>query len=354
MEKIVLDRLKMFTDAAAPAGFEHEARELMEKYLKNDVDEMTRDNLGSVITKTVGDEDGPKIMLTSHLDEIGFLVTQVDENGFLRFVNLGGWNPATLIMQQVEVVTSRGERVHGIVGSSSKARGKTPEIKDLYIDLGQTSKEQVEATGIKVGDFVVPYCEFRQMGCSDTILAKAWDNRIGVYVVSEVMKRLNDIKHKNIVYGVGAVQEETGCKGSKTASFKINPDIGIAVDVEFATDFPGGSEKAFSAKIGKGPAITLMDQGTICQPALRDFVIEVAEKAKIDIQINGFAGGGTDASAMHVSRDGAPSITIGVPMRYMHSNTGMLSYSDIEATIKLIVKVVKKLNREKVNEITFF
>jgi len=292
-------------------------------------------------------------MLTGHLDEVGFLITQVDSDGFLRFVSLGGWNPATLIMQQVEVVTSNGERIHGIIGSSSKARGKTPQIKDLYIDLGQTSKEQVESTGIKIGDFAVPYCEFRQMGCGDTILAKAWDNRIGIYVVSEVMRRLDSIKHKNVVYGVGAVQEESGCKGSATSSFKINPDIGIAVDVEFATDYPGGSEPAFNAKIGGGPAITFMDQGTICQPKLRDFVIEIAEKSKIDIQINGYAGGGTDAKSMHTSRDGAPSITIGIPMRYMHSNTGMLSYSDIEATIKLVLNVVKKLDEEKVNEITF-
>ena len=202
------------------------------------------DNLGSLIAKKTGDETGPKIIVTGHLDEIGFMVTQIDKKGFLKFQTVGGWWGQVMLAQRVTIVTRKGE-VTGVIGSkpphilSPEARKKPVEIKDMFIDIGASSKEEAEEWGYRPGDMVVPYFEFTVMNNEKMLLAKAWDNRIGCAIAINVLKAIKRIQHPNVVYGIGAVQEEVGLRGSKTSTFKVEPDIGFAVDVGIAGDTPG-------------------------------------------------------------------------------------------------------------------
>jgi len=359
MDKQTIKTLKMFTDVAAPSGFEKNAHVVMKDYVKDYADEMTADNLGSFISIKKGNEEGPRIMIAGHLDEIGFMITKIDKNGYLSFQTLGGWWSQVMLAQRVRVVASTGREYTGVIGakpphSLTPAERKSPaDIKNMFIDLGLKDKEAVEKLGIKVGDFAVPYCEFAQMADEKYLYAKAWDNRVGCYIAAEVVRRLKDQKHDNVVYGVGTVQEEVGLRGAKTSSFKVQPDIGFALDVGLAADMPGTSSDTFKCKLGEGPLITLFDSSMIGHRDLREFVVSVAEECEIPFQYAGLRGGGTDAGAMHINMSGAPSLSIGLATRYIHSNGGIIHYDDIENSVKLLVEVVKRLDKETVEKITF-
>ena len=239
-----LTMLKELTDAKGIPGNEREPREVMKKYITPYADEVIIDNLGSLIAKKSGDESGPKIVVTGHLDEVGFMITQIDKNGFLKFQTVGGWWNQVMLAQRVTIVTRKGDMT-GVIGSkpphilSPEARKKPVEMKDMFIDIGASSKEEAEEWGVRPGDMVVPYFEFTVMNNEKMLLAKAWDNRIGCAIAINVLKELKGIGHPNVVYGIGAVQEEVGLRGSKTSTFKVQPDIGFAVDVGIAGDTPG-------------------------------------------------------------------------------------------------------------------
>ncbi len=352
-----LELLKKYVDAAAPSGYEKEARIVMKEHLSQKDIPCEQDNLGSLIAK-IGDH-GPKIMLAGHLDEIGFMVTKIDDNGYISFTPLGGWWGQVMLAQQMDVVTRDGKRHRAIIGAkpphmlSVEERAKPVAIDKMFLDLGVSSKEEVEALNISIGDYVVPYCEFQTMGNEKYMLAKAWDNRVGCYIASEVILRLKDEALENQVYAVGTVQEEVGLRGAKTAAHMINPDIGISLDVGLAADMPGLESEVFKGKLGDGPLITLFDSSMIGHRDLRDFIVDVAKENDIKFQFAGLKAGGTDAGEMHKAHNGAPSIAIGLATRYIHSNVGIIHYDDIENAIVLLTKVVKKLNEDTVKEITF-
>ncbi|MFE5278684.1 M42 family metallopeptidase, partial [Bacillus cereus] len=318
----------------------------------------TTDGLGSLIAKKVGKEGGPKIVVAGHLDEVGFMVTQIDDKGFLRFQTVGGWWSQVMLAQRVTVVTNKGG-VTGVIGSkpphilSPEARKKPVEIKDMFIDIGASSREEAQEWGVKPGDMVVPYFEFTVMNNEKMLLAKAWDNRIGCAIAIDVLKQLKGENHENIVYGVGNVQEEVGLRGAKTASYKIKPDIGFAVDVGIAGDTPGISEKEAMSKMGKGPQILLYDASMVSHKGLRDFVTGVADELNIPYQFDLVAGGGTDAGSIHLSHEGVPSLAISVATRYIHSHAAMLHRDDYDNAVKLIAEVIKRLDAETVNKITY-
>lgn len=351
--------LKELTDAKGIPGNEREARAVMEKYIKPFADEVEQDGLGSLIAKKVGDENGPKIMLAGHLDEVGFMVTKIDKKGFISFQTVGGWWSQVMLAQRVTIVTRKGDTVTGVIGSkpphilSPEARNKPVDIKDMFIDIGATSKEEATEWGVLPGDMVVPYFEFTVMNNEKHLLAKAWDNRIGIAIAIDVLKQLKDESHANIVYSVGAVQEEVGLRGAKTAATKIQPDIGFAVDVGVAGDTPGITEKEATGNMGDGPQILLFDASMVSHKGLRDLVVDTAEEKGIPYQFGSIPAGGTDAGAIHISNNGVPSLAICIPTRYIHSHAGILHRDDYENTVKLIVEVIKKLDRETVNKITF-
>jgi len=354
-----LTMLKDLTDARAIAGNEKESRDVMTKYITPYADNVESDNLGAVIAEKVGDPNGPKIMVAGHLDEVGFMVTQIDDKGFLKFQTVGGWWSQVMLAQRVQVVTRSGETIVGVIGSKpphilpAAARKQPYEIKDMFIDIGASSKEEAKSWGVTPGDMVTPYFEFTVMKNEKHLLAKAWDNRIGCAIAIEVLKGLKDAKHPNIVYGCGVVQEEVGLRGSKTAAHKINPDIGFAVDVGIAGDTPGISSKESNSKMGAGPQIIIYDGSMVAHKGLRDFVVDTAEENDIPYQFEAIPGGGTDAGSIHVTANGVPALSIGIATRYIHSHAGILQRDDFENTVKLVIEVIKKLDRETVNKIIF-
>ncbi|WP_121611480.1 M42 family metallopeptidase [Mesobacillus foraminis] len=351
-----LTMLKDLTDARGIPGNEREVREVMTKYIAPYSDELTTDGLGSLIAKQ--GENGPKIMVAGHLDEVGFMVTNIDEKGFLRFQTVGGWWSQVMLAQRVTVVSRKGD-VTGVIGSkpphilSPEARKKPVEIKDMFIDIGAVSKEEAEEWGVRPGDMVVPYFEFTVMNNEKMLLAKAWDNRIGCAIAIDVMRQLKNEKHENIVYGVGTIQEEVGLRGARTSAQLIQPDIAFGVDVGIAGDTPGVSNKEAMGKMGDGPQIILYDASMVSHKGLREFVTDVADELKIPYQFDALPGGGTDSGAIHTSNRGVPSLSITIATRYIHSHAAMLHRDDYENAVKLIVEVIKRLDRETVDRITY-
>ena len=354
-----LSMLKELTDVNGIAGNEGEPRKVMKKLIEPYADQITYDGIGSLIAEKTGEPNGPRIMIAGHLDEVGFMVTRIDDKGFLFFQTIGGWWSQVMLSQRVTVTTSKGEQITGLIGSSPphiltpEARKKPADIKHMFIDIGATSREEVLEWGIRPGDMVTPYFEFTVLKNEKMLMAKAWDNRIGCAVAIEVLKRLKGETHPNTVFGVGTVQEEVGLRGAKTAANYVQPDIAIAVDVGVAIDTPGLSEKDGLTKVGNGPGLVLYDASLVTHKGLRDFIINVAEEMNIPYQFDHIPGGGTDAGSFHVSGTGIPSIAITIPTRYIHSNAGVLNRDDYENTVNLIVELVKRLNKEMVEKITF-
>lgn len=358
MDETVL-MLKELTDANGVPGNERQSREVMKKYIEPYADSIETDGLGSLIAKKEGLADGPKIMVAGHLDEVGFMISQIDDKGFLKFQPLGGWWSQVMLAQRVTITTRSGKEVTGVIGSkpphilSPEARKKPVEIKDMFIDIGASSSGEVKEWGVAPGDMVTPYFEFTVMNNEKMLLAKAWDNRIGCAIAIDVLKGLKGQEHPNIVYGVGTVQEEVGLRGAKTATAKIQPDIGFAVDVGIAGDTPGITAQESTSKMGAGPQILLFDASMVSHRGLRELVVDTAEEAGIPYQFETISGGGTDAGSIHLTANGVPALSIGVATRYIHSHAGILHRDDYENAVKLIVEVIKKLDKDTVARITF-
>jgi len=351
-----LTMLKDLTDARGIPGDEKEVRDVMESYIQPFADEVYTDNLGSLIAKKAGDKNGPKIMVAGHLDEVGFMVTRIDDKGFVYFQTVGGWWSQVMLAQRVTIMSAKGD-VTGVIGSkpphilSAEARKKPVDIKDMFIDIGAASKEEAAEFGVRPGDSVVPYFEFTQLKNEKMLLAKAWDNRIGCAIAIDVLKQLKGQDHPNIVYGVGTIQEEVGLRGAKTSTNMIEPDIGFGVDVGIAGDTPGISDKEADSKLGDGPQIILYDASMVSHKGVRDLIVDTAEEHQIPFQYATMAGGGTDSGSIHLTANGVPALSITVATRYIHSHAAILHRDDFENAVKLIVEAIKKLDNDKVKEI---
>jgi putative aminopeptidase FrvX len=355
----MLKMLKELTDANGIPGNEREPREVMKRYITPFSDDVQTDHLGSLIAKKQGTtEDGPKIMVAGHLDEIGFMVTNIDDRGFLKFQCVGGWWEQVMLAQRVTVMTKNGN-VPGVVGSkpphilAPEARKKAVDKKEMFIDIGASSKEEAAEFGVRPGDSVVPVCDFTVMKNEKYLMAKAWDNRIGCAIAIEVLRRLKDESHPNTVYGVGTVQEEVGLRGARTSAHHIQPDIGFGVDVGIAGDTPGVTEKDALAKMGDGPQIVMYDASMVSHKGLRDFVTDTADEHSIPYQFDAMPGGGTDSGSIHLTANGVPALSITIATRYIHTHAAMLHRDDFENAVQLIVEVIKKMDRDTVNRITF-
>jgi endoglucanase len=355
-EDATLRMLKDLTDANGIPGNEKEPREVMRRYIEPYADEVTTDALGGLIARKRGTADSPRIMVAGHLDEIGFMVTHIDDKGFLRFQTVGGWWEQVMLAQRVTVMTRKGN-VPGVIGSkpphvlSAEARKKPVDKKDMFIDIGASSREEALEFGVRPGDSVVPVCEFTVMKNEKLLMAKAWDNRIGCAIAIEILRQLQNGDHPNTVYAVGTVQEEVGLRGAKTAAYEISPDIGFSVDVGIAGDTPGITEKEALAKLGKGPQILVYDGSMIAHKGLRDLVTDTAEELGIPYQFDYVAGGGTDAGAIHVTKSGVPSLAVSVATRYIHSHAAILHRDDFENAVKLLTAVIRRLDAETIAEL---
>jgi putative aminopeptidase FrvX len=345
--------LKELVEAPGAPGFEGDVAKVMERYLKG-VGPMSRDRLGSFICEKKGAAAGPRVMLAGHLDEVGFLVKGVGKDGFVRFLPLGGWWGHVVLGQRLVIKTRQGD-VLGVVGSKpphelrDEDRKRVLEIKDMYIDVGGTSDWDVKKKlDIRPGDPILPISDYTRMANTNLLLAKAWDNRIGCALAAETAKRLKGVSHPNTVFAVATVQEEVGLRGAQTSAFKVQPDVAFALDVGIAHDTPGteGDEK-----LGGGPLIVVYDASAIPNRALLDLVTDTAKKLKLPLQFESVERGGTDAGRIHMTGQGVPSLSMGVPARYIHSHVSIIDRRDFEMTVKLLVALVKRLDRRTVENL---
>lgn len=347
----------ILSNTAGISGHEKKVKEIIKEELETLVDEFSSDNIGTLIGLKKGKENGPKIMLAAHMDEVGFIINQIDENGFIKFTPVGGWWSQVLLGQRVKVISSDNKEYIGVIGSTpphvlpKEKRDKVVQINDMFIDLGVSSKEELENANIEVGNMIVPDSTAIDLINEDFVLGKAWDNRIGCLMLIEVMRKLKDQKIDANVYAVATVQEEIGLKGAKTSSTIINPDIALALDTGIAGDTPGITKDQAEAKLGLGPQYTIMDAGMIIHNGLKKFIKEVATKNEIPTQPEILLGGSTDAAAINISGSGVPSTCISLATRYIHSHNGIISKTDFDLAVKLIVELIKELNENKLESI---
>lgn len=347
--------MKKFTETDGAPGFEGHVRDKMVEYLQPLTEEIVRDRLGSVLGKKTGDATGPKVLLAGHLDEIGFLVTAITPKGFLRFQQLGGWWPHSVLSQRMKVKTRKGDYL-GIVGSKpphildSAEREKVIPLKNMYIDIGAKDAEDAKAMGVRPGDWIVPVSEFTTMRNDELWVGKALDNRAGCALAVEVLNRLQRDSHPNVIYAGATVQEEVGLRGAVTAANAVQPDIAFALDVGVAYDTPGNESQPITSNIGDGPLVFLYDATMIPHVGLRDLVLDTAEQLGIPVQMDVMPGGGTDGGKFHIGGIGCPTLSFGFPVRYIHSHNGVMSRQDFVQAAELLTAVIKKLDREQLNE----
>ncbi|MFP3898448.1 MAG: M42 family metallopeptidase [Dehalococcoidia bacterium] len=330
-----MELLKRLSEAPGIPGREEAIRTIVKEALDTHVDEITVDRLGNVIAHKKG--GGPKVAVAAHMDEIGFLVSHLDEEtGFLRIDPVGGFDPRTLIAQRV-MVHARGGATYGLIGIkpvhvlTDEERKKAPEMKNLFVDIGLSGKEAKEQ--VCVGDPVTLVQRFDDLG--KLVTGKALDDRLGVYVAIEAAKRL--AKHEADIYFVATVQEEVGLRGARTSAFAVAPDIGVALDTTIACDIPGIEAHEQITRLGKGVAIKVKDSASISHPGLVQFLVSLAKERKIQYQLEILPRGGTDAGAIQPAREGAAVVTISIPTRYVHTVVEAAHRDDIEAAINLLV-----------------
>jgi endoglucanase len=344
------EALKTISLLPGVPGHEKQVRNYIKNEIKEFTDEMIVDNLGSLIA--IKKQEGPNVMIAGHMDEIGLLVTQITKDGFVKFQTLGGWFSQVMLAQVWDIHTPKGV-VTAVTGVKPphimplEKRKEAISIDSMYLDIGVSSKQEALDIGVLPGQMITPHSEFKVLGSKKHLLSKAWDNRIGSAVVMEVLKRLD--QSPNNLFATFTVQEEVGLRGAKTSSYVVHPEIAIAIDSGLANDVPDGDK--IEQSLGKGPQILLYDGGLIPNQNLRKFVVDTAKEENIPFQEAFIVGGRTDAGNMHLAHDGALGLSICIPTRYLHSHTSIIHYDDYENTVKLILAVVKKLDRKTVDQL---
>ena len=337
--------LKQICEIPGAPGFEKPVRDLVISLVRPHVDELRIDNIGNVIAlkKGVRNPDGKRVMLAAHMDEIGFIVSHIDEQGFLRFNTLGGFDPKTLTAQRV-IVHGKKDLI-GVMGSkpihvmTAEEKTKLPKTTDFFIDLGMP-KEEVDKY-ITIGDPVTRDRELIEMG--DCVNCKSIDNRVSVFIVIEALKQLKNPAYD--VYAAFTVQEEVGIRGANVAAHSINPDFGIALDTTIAFDVPGAAAHEKVTELGKGTAIKIMDAMTICDYRMVAFMKHVATKEAISWQPELLTAGGTDtAGVQRMGKQGAIAGAISIPTRHLHQVIEMAHKSDIADSIALLVACLEQLD----------
>jgi putative aminopeptidase FrvX len=353
MNEQILQLFKTLTELPGAPGNEHQVRKFMREQLGKYADEVIQDRLGSIFGVKRGDESGPVIMVAGHMDEVGFMVTSIMDNGMIRFQPLGGWWSQVLLAQRVQIITENGP-VIGVIGSipphllDDAKRNKPMEIKNMMIDIGADDKEDAIKIGIKPGQQIVPICPFTPMANNKKIMAKAWDNRYGCGLAIELLQEVQNEKLPNVLYSGATVQEEVGLRGAQTAANLIKPDLFFALDASPANDM-SGDKKEFG-HLGKGALLRILDRSMVTHRGMKEFVLDTAETHGIPYQYF-VSQGGTDAGRVHISNEGVPSAVIGICARYIHTHASIIHVDDYAAAKELLVKLVKACDRSTVESI---
>ena len=348
--------LKELTEANGVPGYETEVRNIIRRYFEP-LGEITQDKIGSLICKKIGDAVEPRVLLAGHMDEIGFMVKHITKEGFIRFTALGGWWNQVLLAQRVLIKTSKSDVV-GVIGAkpphllSEEERKKMIEKKDMYIDIGATSQEEVEEAGVRVGDPVIPISEFTVLANPKTYMAKAFDNRGGCALIIAAMRSLVNKSHLNTLFGVATVQEEVGLRGATTSVEVVSPDVAIILEVGIAGDVPGIKPEESSIKLGGGPTLLVYDRRMIPNLKLRDLVIQTAKKSDIPLQMSAMEGGATDGAAIHLHKSGVPTVVLAIPTRHIHSHSAIFHRDDFDRAVTLLTGVIQELDKKTVADLT--
>lgn len=344
-----LEMIKEMSEAHGISGCEKEVSRIMKKWLEPVSDEITYDHLGSIIGLQKGSATGPKVMICGHMDEVGFLVREIDSNGFLRMLPVGGWWGHVLPAQTLYVTTKEGKRFHGVVGSSAP-HGLPAEVKekvikpmDMFLDLGVASREEVVELGIQIGDMITPDTTFEVMNNPNYLMGKAWDDRLCAALAMDVLYRIQSQDHEANVYAVGTVQEEVGLRGARTAANMIHPDVAIALDVTTAMDTPADQG---AIKLGGGIVLSVMDAGIIAHKALLQEMETICRDLQLDINYDMMTVGGTDADNIHKAFDGIITMTLSIPTRYMHSHRLLVHRKDYVQTVEAIAEFCRRVDWE--------
>lgn len=336
--------LAQICEVAGAPGYEQRVRELVLKNIEGVADTIEQDNLGNVYAIKKGKDSSKRVMIAAHMDEIGFMVKHIDNNGFLRFHTLGGFDPKTLTAQRV-IVHGKKDLI-GVMGSkpihimSPDERNKPVHIHDFFIDLGLPYSEVVKH--VTIGDVVTRDRQLIEMG--DCVNCKSIDNRVAVYILIETLKLLKDCPYD--VYGVFSVQEEVGIRGANVAAHNINPTFGFGLDTTIAYDLPNSKPEEQVTKLGEGVAIKIMDASTICDYRMVKYQKEIADKFKIKWQPEVLPMGGTDtAGIQRMGKTGAIAGAISIPTRHLHQVIEMAHKSDIEASVLLLKHCIENLDQ---------
>ena len=324
--------LQTLTETFGPSGYEDEVRKIVRSEVESLADEIRVDTLGNMIVRkrpTKAAQDAMKIMIAAHMDEIGVIASHVDENGFIRFAPIGGVFRRYVLGGRVRFLNG----TQGIIGYDRLDNvNELPTLDKVYIDVGATSPRDCP---VKVGDVAAFDRSFSDLG--DRLAAKSMDDRVGVLVAIETLRALKSTSFD--VYFVFTTQEEVGVRGATTSAYGVDPDLGIALDVTPTGDTPNALRMEMA--LGKGPCIKIQDVGMIADARVVQWMVRTAEKNKIPYQREVLLIGGTDARAIQLTRAGVPAGCISIPVRYVHSPSEMVDYSDVQNTVKLLSALLR-------------
>lgn len=333
--------LERLSNACGIPGREEEVRELLKAELAPRADDMWTDVMGNLIVRK---GSGPiKVLLDAHMDEVGFCISAINDDGYLRLKTVGGIDNRVIPGRQVWVTN---QRILGVIGAkawhltSAEDRKCVIPLDEMYVDIGCRTRAEVEALGVELGDPVYFATSFERLG-ERTVKGKALDDRAGCAVLVDTICAMN---HPELtVYAVFAVQEEVGLRGARTAAYNLHPDIAVAVDVTAASDGPGVDELDMSTRMGAGPVLYLVEGGTAPNPLVFDGLVRLALENGIAHQFKKVAAGGTDAGAIAAARAGVPACSLSIPGRYIHANASIISLDDYDATVALVGRFLESV-----------
>jgi tetrahedral aminopeptidase len=346
--KRLIERQAALCDLIGCPGYEDEVAAYLVDAIRPLVDEVRRDGLGSVLAvKRGAAKDAARLLLDAHMDEVGFMVSAVDDRGFLRIVPLGGIDRALMPGAQLVFAAAAGARVHGVVGTlpphvtGPEERGKAPDFPDLYVDVGASSADEVAAMGLRMGSTGTFDTPFRTLG-DRLVMARALDDRTACNIVLAVLEELAAAPPEATILVCFSSQEEVGARGATAAAFALEPDVAVAIENTTATDTPGVGPDKVVSRLGGGPVLTMADNSLIVPGALLERQVQAAAKAGVPFQYKRPIYGGTDGGRIALTRGGVPTCVVSVPCRYIHGPAGIASLDDVEATVRLVTALCRQ------------
>jgi putative aminopeptidase FrvX len=353
--------LAELTNAPGASGFEGPVRDILKREWSGLVEDLRTDGLGNLLGTLPGASEQPRVLLMAHMDEVGFLVRYIDDDGFVFFNPVGGYFDQSVLTQRMTIMTPKGPVV-GYTGFKSghihprEQRSKMIRLQDMFIDIGARSREEaVDVFGIRPGLPITYRANFEKLGDTGRYLARAWDDRVGLAVITEALQRLQDLPHPNTVQVAATVQEEIGLRGAAVVYESTTPDIVINLEIGIAGDFPLLTSPKLSQEVlGKGPGIFVFDRSMIPNNNYVDWIIELAKAHDIPYQFESVSGYGEDGSMLQQSGKGIPSVNIGIPTRYGHSQSGVIDRTDYDNTVELVVQMIRALSENEVKSISEF